>query len=311
MLAALWASVVVAGSLFWTEPAAAQEGTHYMPGVFNIQDFAVPGPGFYFQNFFVAYSTDTFRDRDGDAVESIGPIPLEIDLDVVVDFPVFYWISDTKVLGADFGVVVGVPIQNADISAQLPTLGLDADESNVGFGDLMIEPVMLGWHQGRWDYYAGYIFYAPSGEYDVNAPDNLGLGYWTHEVQGSVVYRGGEDRLWTLGSLFTYDVHTNREGVDIQPGNNLTIEWGVSKILLPSLVELGVTGYSQWQVTDDDGSDVTRDPEIHDQAHALGGQFSWTSQSQKVNLAFRYLKEFAVEDRFEGDLGVFTVTYVF
>jgi hypothetical protein len=301
----------VAGLLSWAKPAAAQEGTHYMPGVFNIQDFAVPPPGVYFQNFLFAYSTSTFRDRNGDRVESIGPIPLEIDLDVIVDFPVVYWISDKKLLGANFGVVVGVPIQNADIAAQLPTLGLDADESNFGFGDLMIEPLMLGWHQGRWDYYAGYIFYAPTGEYDEGASDNLGLGYWTHEVQGSIVYRGGENRLWTAGGLFTYDLHTNREGVDIQPGDNVTIEWGVSKILLPSLIELGVTGYSQWQVTDDDGSDVTRDPEIHDQAHALGGQFSWTSQSQKVNLAFRYLAEFAVEDRFEGDLGVFTFTYVF
>ena len=295
--------------------AAAQEGSHYTPGVFNIQDFAAPAPGVYFQNFLVVYRTDRFNDRNGKRVDFVDvngqAVPIDIDVDAVTNFPAVYFITDKRFLGADFGMVIGVPIQNTDISAALPTLGIGAEASNFGLGDIMVQPVMLGWHPDRWDFMANYIFYAPTGEYEEGAPDNLGLGYWTHEVQAAAVYRGGANRLWTFAGMATYDFHTSKRGFDLTPGHTFTVDWGLSKILAPSLIELGLTGYSQWQVSDDSGFDVTRDPNIHDQVHALGGQFSWTTKSQKLNLALRYLVEFEAKDRFQGHLGVFTISYGF
>ena len=297
-------------------PTAAQEGSHYLPGAFNIQDFAVPPvPGVYAQLFATHYRTSTFKNRDGDEVTSITvgdqTVPVEVDVKVFALTPTVYWIAPWKILGADFGVVASVPLQNTDVGAALPRRGIEVDDATFGIGDLLIQPVLLGWHPGRVDLMAGYFFYAPTGRYEKGERDNVGLGYWTHSAQGSVVYRGGPNRLWTIAGMATYDVHTNKEDEDLTPGDTFAAEWGVSKILPGPLLEIGVAGYSQWQVSDDSGDDVTRDPEIHDRVHGIGPQLSWTSQSQRVNVAFRWLWEFGARDRFEGQLGQLTLTLVF
>ena len=299
-----------------SDPAAAQEGTHYLPGAFNIQDFvAPPAPGIYGQLFATSYRTGTFTDRNGDAVTSIQvggqTVPVEIDLDVFAATPTLYWMTPWKVLGWDLGVAAALPLQNTSVGAALPRRGIDFDDSNFGVGDLFVQPVLLGLHPGRVELMAGYFFYAPTAKYEDGASDNVGLGYWTHGLQGAAMYRGGVNRLWSVAGMFTYNFHSEKEGVDLTPGDALTAEWGISKILLGPLLEVGIAGYSQWQISDDSGTDVTRDPDIHDRVHAVGPQLSWTSQSQRVNLAFRYLWEFGARDRFEGQLGQLTVTLTF
>ena len=47
-------------------------------------------------------------------------------------------------------------------------------------------PAYLGWHTPRADFVAGYGFYAPTGRYEAGANDNVGLGMWSHEIQGGV-----------------------------------------------------------------------------------------------------------------------------
>jgi hypothetical protein len=40
-------------------------------------------------------------------------------------------------------------------------------------------------------------------------------------------------------------------------------------------LEIGPAGYSSWQVTDDTGS-AAKNPDVHDQVHAVGGQLGLT-----------------------------------
>ena len=73
----------------------------------------------------------------------------------------------------------------------------------------------------------------------------------------------------------------------------------------------GVTrllGYSQWQVTDDSGSDVTWSKSIHDQGHAIGPEVNLAVPSKTTFLTFRYLREFHVVDSPEGQLMALTLT---
>jgi hypothetical protein len=46
----------------------------------------------------------------------------------------------------------------------------------------------------------------------------------------------------------TYEIHTNKQDVDITPGSNFSLNYGVSQFLPagPGLLELGVLGYNQW-----------------------------------------------------------------
>ena len=71
------------------------------------------------------------------------------------------------------------------------------------------------------------------------------------------------------------------------------------------LGEIGVTGYGQWQVTDDSGSDAIN-KDVHDRVFGIGFQAGLTFLPIRAALVFRYQHEFEAEDRFEGDL--FTLT---
>ncbi len=60
----------------------AGELGHYMPGVASIRDFVMPPePGFYYVQYNLYYTTDTYKDRDGNSVDSIniGPVILNIE----------------------------------------------------------------------------------------------------------------------------------------------------------------------------------------------------------------------------------------
>ena len=65
------------------------------------------------------------------------------------------------------------------------------------------------------------------------------------------------------------------------------------------LLEVGPTGYSSWQISDDSGSDATNPP-MKDQVHGVGGQVGLTYIPWNALLNFHYFYEFAANDRFRG-----------
>ena len=99
-----------------------------------------------------------------------------------------------------------------------------------------------------------------------------------------------------------------KDDVDIRPGSHFTVDYGLSHYVPLTedlLGEIGVTGYGQWQVTDDSGSDAIN-KDVHDRVFGIGFQVGLTYLPIRAALAFRYQHEFEAEDRFEGDL--FTLT---
>jgi hypothetical protein len=102
----------------------------------------------------------------------------------------------------------------------------------------------------------------------------------------------------------TYEIHHEKQDFDLTPGQDLSLNWGISQYLPLMgrqclLLELGPAGYSQWQLTDDTGRDA-RNGDVHDQVHAVGGQIGLTYVPWNSALNFHYFYEFAAEDRFQG-----------
>jgi hypothetical protein len=186
--------------------ARAAEVGHYVPGLLNIRDFVVPDPGFHGVLYDYRYSTDRFNDRNGNKVRSItiGPGPgvtLNVNVDIYAVSPTFLWVSDWKIAGAKYAAYIAPSFANSSIGATLATetgRGINASTSSFGVGDLFVQPVRLGWTLTNWDFAAGYGFYAPIGKYNtetVTLPvvgaittepaENIGLGFWTHQIQGA------------------------------------------------------------------------------------------------------------------------------
>ena len=62
----------------------------------------------------------------------------------------------------------------------------------IGLGDIIVDPIVIGWHRGNWHYAAGLDIYLPVGEYDQNDLANVGRGYWTFEPVFAATYRNAD-----------------------------------------------------------------------------------------------------------------------
>jgi len=317
--------------VLFDEPAHAGEIGHFAAGLISIRDYVMPPePGVYTSIYNYYYTTDRLNDPHGHKVESItlkpgsGPglnIDTNVDVDVFVTSPSLLWVSPWKVLGARYGAFIAPSFATSSVGAALATetdRGINADTSSAGLGDLYVQPVWLDWGLPNWDLALGYGFYAPTGRYDtdnvdfpiigsqtVEESDNIGLGYWTHQLQGAIAWYPWEHRGTAVTAALTYEINSDKDGFDYTPGQRLSLNWGVSQYLPLTddksvLAEIGPTGYSQWQITDDSGSDAPNG--VHDETHAIGAQLGLTVVPWNAALNFHYFHEFSSDDRFQGDV---------
>jgi hypothetical protein len=312
--------------------SGASEIGHYAAGLLNIRDLAVPEPGFYGAVYNYGYRTDQLNDRHGNEVDDltlVGPrgnratLNLDLDVDLYALAPAFMWVAETKLLGhVKYGALVLPTFANASISAALAVAtrqGVEVDAGQFDVGDLYVQPVWLGLTDEHFDVAFGLGFYAPVGRYDVvttrlprlgrtieaEAPDNIGYGFWTEQTQLAGYWYPFANHGTAVGLALTHEIHSNKEDFELTPGQNLTLNWGVSQYLPltegPALLaEVGVAGYDTWQVTADSGDDRTSS--ALDQVHAVGPQVGLTYVPWGLLVNFHWLYEYAAKDRFQGQV---------
>lgn len=279
----------------------AAEQSHYVNGVEGIKAPSLPPPGVYGRLYTAWYAADTLRDADGDK------LPVGFDATVWAVVPRVIWITPYKILGADYGMDVLAPYLAKSI--EIDAMTLDADSS--GFGDICVEPLLLSWHLPRADICAAAGAYLETGDFDAKDPSSPGDGYNSLLFTlGSTLYLDPE-KTWAASILARYEVNGEKDDVEITPGDAFHFEWGLSKNI-GKLLDVGVAGYCQWQVTDDSGAGVpagTRGD--HDQAFAAGPEVQYVIPQIKTIASLRYEQEFAVRDRPEGQIAVLTLTKIF
>jgi hypothetical protein len=82
---ALVSCLITVGVLCNSGFVAAGELGHYMPGVASIRDFPMPSePGLIYEQYNLFYTTDTYKDRNGNDADSvnIGSKTLKVDADI-------------------------------------------------------------------------------------------------------------------------------------------------------------------------------------------------------------------------------------
>jgi hypothetical protein len=319
------ASALAAG----TAAALAGEIDHYSPGGSSIRDFAMPEPGFYAGLYNYAYQSRQLNDASGNKIDSVtinsghGPgatLGVNVDVEQYSLTPTLTWVAPWKLAAIKFGAYISPSFANSSLGAALSSVtgrALNGSASSFGMGDLFVQPLWLGLTLTNWDFALGYGFYAPVGRYrtetitlgpigpvKATAPDNIGLGFWTQQIQGAAYWYPQADQRLAVMAALTYEINGNQEGLDLTPGQYLTLNWGISKYFpLTSsenlMLEIGPAGYDSWQITDDTGSNA-RNPGVHDQVHGVGGQIGITYAPWNVTLDFLYFYEFYAVDRFQG-----------
>jgi len=301
---------------------------HYYPSIFNIRDYFVPAkPGFYYAQYTPYYNSDTYHDRNGNKVNSVvidppgpGSVTATFDANVhmIVLAPVLMWATPWEILGARYAAYVVPSMANTNLSANLTnkTLGgASSSTTNYAWGDLYIQPIWLDWSFKHWDISFAEGFYAPTGKYNTNdvtilgnnfvvpSAGNVGLGFWTNQVQPAVAWYPFDNQGTAVTGALTWEVNSKMSGISLTPGQRITFNWGASQFLPVTkdqsrLVEVGIAGYDQWQITDDTGIESNN---VKDQTHAIGGQLGYAIVPSNFQINFKYMHEYNAEDRFQGD----------
>ena len=280
--------------------ASAGETGHYVNGGEGIKAATLPPPGFYWRLYNQFYKANTLKDKNGHELD------VGYDLNVYSLVNRFVWISNIKILGADFGAALVIPLVYTDI--EIKGTGVDDEEFNLG--DIAVEPFVLSWHGPRYDAVFALGLYVPIGKYDKNEAASPGKDFWTGMVTVGGTYYFDDLKSWSASILSRYEIHSEKDETAVRPGNDFHFEWGIGKTLA-KIWDVGLAGYCQWQVTDDSGSDVTWDKSVHDRVYAIGPEVSVFIPPAKLSVSLRSQLEFGAEDRPEGNITTLILTKIF
>jgi hypothetical protein len=270
--------------------ASAQTASHYPAGAEGIKGPQLPPPGLYFRDYNYIYFASEFAEG-----------PPQFDIKAYVQAPRLVWITNKKILGGFYGMDTIIPFayQNLDVTGFSGT--------DFSLGDIFVEPITLSWHQAKFDAAVGYGFWAPSGDFDAEAPLNPGKGYWTQMLTGGITYYPDQAKMWSLSALNRYEFNQEQEQTGVTPGQYWTVDFAVARSITPTF-ELGMAGYHQMATTaasNDTGS------VMKDYATALGPEISLAFPQKMFFVSARYMREVSVDNRSEGNTINITITKKF
>lgn len=260
---------------------------HYPAGAEGIKGGSLPPPGVYFRDYNFFYTADRFKDG-----------PPDFSIFAYINAPRVIWMTDWKILGADYGMDLIVPFGYLDWKV------MGTRDSYFGLGDIQIEPLLLSWHFKQFDLAGGYAVWAPTGDYSPSRPDLISKGFWSHMLTLGGIWYPDEEKTWALSLLNRYEICHQQEQTDTDPGQVYTLEWGFSKNINKT-VDVGVIGYYQQQVTEDSGPLATSKL---DRKVGLGPEINVVWPKLALFTSLRYAYEFAARERPEGHLVTLTLT---
>ena len=254
-------------------------------------------------------------------------VDLALNVNVFMQMMAFVWAPDLKILGADYAFLI-MPswgYSRVDIKAKANAVGTisaggiskpfnvnaaaEIEDATAGFGDLYVQPFWLDWRGKHYDAGVSYGVWAPTGTYDKNDIANIGLGFLTQEVQANVYYYPLESKATALFIRPTYEWNSRKIDTDVQPGQDITLEYGLSQFIHPR-AELAVIGYQQWQISGDHGS-AARNKDVFDMVNGIGAQITCWAVENKCAIVGKFSKELGAKDRLQGAYWSLNVTWIF
>ena len=326
-------SLVVAGVLAMTptfvhaQVVSPLQGGHYSPTLMNIRDMAAPPPGLFVLWYNAMTSSDKFVDRNGNEYKGIrlsdinpalADIRISAELDAFSSVPAIYWASKNELLGgAHYMAGVSWPFVSADASVFTEigggvidtTIAVTAGDKVSGFSDLMVTPVGLSWGFEKWAATLFYGFYAPTGKYDLGSPDNVGLGFWTHQFQGFGYFYPLQGKATALMLGLTYELNGKIKDSEVTPGNRFSLDWGISQYLSEQF-EVGVHGGHNWQVGDDSGNGVWWDPGVHDRKNTVAFNAAYWPWKERLMVNLKYGLDYSSRQRFENNTWMLNLVFL-
>ena len=289
--AVLLSPVALAGSAFATEGG----GGAYPNGAEDFMAGALPPPGTYFKNYLTYYTASAFKDNKGHDL-----IP-DFKLKVVADVLRFVHVTNYKFLGADWAVQAVIPVVYQDV-----TLGGRSDD-RFGLGDIIVDPIVLGWHSKNFHITAGLDIYIPVGAYSEDRLANPGRNYWTFEPVLGITYlsNGG----FELSAKFMYDFNTENDDTNYESGQEFHFDYTIGYHVNKQWA-VGIGGYYYCQRTEDEKNGIKQGPGgFEGRVFSIGPVVRYAYKN--MSFALKWQPEFEARNRPEGDKFWFNLVYAF
>ena len=298
----------------------------YLLGFTTSMSGFVPPPGMYGSSIKYFYSGDaTGAAADSIGLDRLGNITLEADLeadvDVFIDVLTGLVVTPHQILGGHLGFGILVPIgwQQADIDVDvraaltLPdgrtfTAGrsFNVDDDTFAIGDPLLT-AFLGWHRGNWHWKLAGLLNIPVGSYDEDGIVNMGFNRWAFDTTASVTWLDqATGREASVAAGFTFNGENDDTNYDT--GTEFHVEWALVQNFSKAF-GIGVVGYHYQQVSGDSGAGATLGS-FKGRVTAIGPNINLNFQLGQlpVSTSVRWLHEFNVKNRLEGNTVLGTVT---
>jgi len=299
LIAILACLVLGAASSAW-----AQQKGQWVPGQFGLNAGAIPDPGVTYANLALNYSSTQLNNPNGNSIPGINGT-----YSFWVDENIFYYVPKHKFLGAYFMPYVALNYANGELVANITGTSLSTGGGGSGFADMFVQPLNLGWHLKRTDFTAGYAFVAPTGRFTQGATDNVGSGYWGNNITTGTTLYITKNKATTANLTTDWEIHGQKRGTNLTPGQAFTIEWGLGQVLplkkdFSRLLQLGFVGYDQWQVSHNGGTlplgGAPAGVVPFYSVHGLGVQANFILPAKNLTAFFKYYDEYRALARPEG-----------
>ncbi|HNZ64547.1 MAG TPA: transporter [Smithella sp.] len=293
----LIAAAMLLGPVALPGTALATEGGggSYPNGAEDFMAGALPPPGTYVKNFLTYYSASEFKNNNGN---NLFP---DFKLKVAADVVRVIHVTRYKILGADWAFHALIPLVHQDVELT----GLSDDRA--GLGDIIINPMVLGWHTKNIHVAAGVDIFVPIGSYNQDRLANSGRNYWTFEPVLGVTCLS--DNGLELSAKFMYDINTENDDTNYKSGREFHVDYTVGYHINKEWA-VGVGGYYYNQMTDDELSGIKVGADgFEGRVFSIGPEVQYGYKNMSFTL--KWQPEFEARNKPEGDKLWFNLVYAF
>lgn len=330
----------VAVSFCSTLHASEGGSSHYQPGAYD--DFfmnAQKAPGIYLRDDLMYYGAELPR-----TINLGSNLAVDVNIDAWVNLTKLLWVSDFEILGARYGAALIMPVVfDMNVAGQIQTgpflarrLGqssMEGQDNRGGMGDMTVIPVSLTWKWRDFNVALNQSVFMPTGYYNENEIVNLGRNHWSFDTFLGMTWlhpTRGHEISFNVGFMS----NTENAATHYQSGDELHIDYTLAQHFSEAF-GIGVTGYYYHQLTHDKSPQLDRLQQLANSLNQLrsvtgkpglpdvGGfkgeglgigpivRYSPKIGEKQVHFIGKWIHEFDVKNRFQGEIAMLSVALDF
>lgn len=280
------------------KPASAVEGGRgeYPLGFNSIGAGVLPEPGLSFRDdLIISHQT---RDQ---LTPNFQRLEREVSATAIIDLINFAYVTSWRILGAKVAFSMFLPVGWAHASVEQfipePTASVRGDV--VGFGDLVVSPVLLGWKLSRLQVTAYGVVFFPLGRWSANGIANIGFNHLAMDAGGAFTYRS--EKSYEVSGAAGFTLNFKNPATQYTSGVESHYELALAKHF--ASFALGGAGYFYQQVTGDRGAGALLGA-FRGRVFGVGpvGLYRFEVGSHKASIVARYYRELGAVNHLAGDV---------